>query len=135
FHDRHSVKNKESIGVGDFVLVYDSTLDNSPKKFDYRWNGPYIVRKVGSHNQLYLMEVDGSELREPFTRNRVKKLKRRSKFTDVEPIVNKVGFGDEGQGGSSSCHEQDWFSEEIWIPKHVVRGVTIEGGCNIIYLS
>ncbi|CAG8478734.1 1148_t:CDS:2, partial [Scutellospora calospora] len=48
--------NKEPIGVGDLMLVYDSTLDNSLRKFDYRWNRLYVVKEIGKHGQYYLAE-------------------------------------------------------------------------------
>ncbi|RIB00406.1 hypothetical protein C2G38_1994333, partial [Gigaspora rosea] len=114
FHDRYADKHKKPIEVRDHVslleddsvslvfldpqyeLVYDSTLDNSPRKFDYRWNGPYVVKRIGNHGQCYLAEMDGSELREPFTRNRVKRLETRMR-KEQEQIGRGSYFKNEDQ--------------------------------------
>ncbi|CAG8683298.1 5466_t:CDS:1, partial [Racocetra persica] len=49
-------------------------------------------------NRLCIVrKIDESELHEPFTRNRVKKLKERLKITNVELIINSVDFKDASQ--------------------------------------
>ncbi|CAG8605347.1 697_t:CDS:2 [Ambispora leptoticha] len=60
--------------LNDLVLVYDSTLDTTSRKLDYRWMGPYQVRKIRKYGQVYLNELGGCEITDPITRNRVKKL-------------------------------------------------------------
>ncbi|CAG8646030.1 3855_t:CDS:1, partial [Ambispora leptoticha] len=117
FHDRHANENKEKIEIGDLVLVYDSTLDNTPRKLDYRWVGPYVVRRVGQNGHLYLNEMDGSELKDPFTRNRVKRLKQREAWIDESHSEGCVDFEDEDLGGSSSCRAVDQY------PVYYVRGM------------
>lgn len=53
FHDRHANRHKETITVGNLVLVYDSTLETTySRKLDYRWMGPYKVRKIGKRGHI-----------------------------------------------------------------------------------
>ena len=51
---------------GDWVLVYDSSLDNqynTIRKFAKRWFGPYEVRKITNKATYFLNELDGTEIR------------------------------------------------------------------------
>ncbi|CAG8628461.1 14032_t:CDS:2, partial [Ambispora leptoticha] len=103
FHDRWA-KEREPIDIGDLVLIYDSTLDTCSRKLDYRWVGPYRVTKIGTHGQFYVEEVDGSKLKDPFTRNRVKKLK----LDDYEPDCE----GGMVEDRMSQVHEEQLDDEE-----------------------
>ncbi|CAG8733115.1 4309_t:CDS:2, partial [Ambispora leptoticha] len=63
-HDKKA-RVKETYQIEDLVLVYNSMLDMSLRKLDYRWMGPYRVRSVGNYGQVYLNELDGPRRREP----------------------------------------------------------------------
>ena len=48
FDRRHRLRPRKIV-EGDWVLVYDSSLDNqhsAARKFAKRWFGPYVVKKV-----------------------------------------------------------------------------------------
>ena len=65
---------------GDWVLVYDSSLDNqysTIRKFAKRWFGPYEVRKITDKATYFLNELDGTEIRIPIAGKRIKIFKRR----------------------------------------------------------
>jgi hypothetical protein len=65
---------------GDWVLVYDSSLDNqhsTARKFSRRWFGPYVVKKVEDNATYRLTELDGTSLALPIAGKRIKVFKRR----------------------------------------------------------
>ena len=69
-----------NVQEGDWVLVYDSSLDNqysTIQKFTKRWFGPYEVRKITNNTTYFLNELDGTEIRIPIARKRIKIFKRR----------------------------------------------------------
>jgi hypothetical protein len=50
---------------GDWVLVYDNSLDNqhrAARKFSRRWFGPYVVKKVEDTATYRLTELDSTPL-------------------------------------------------------------------------
>jgi hypothetical protein len=56
FDKRHRLRPRKIV-EGDWVLVYDSSLDNqhsSARKFFKRWFGPYVVKKVGDNATYHL---------------------------------------------------------------------------------
>ncbi|KAL2630446.1 hypothetical protein R1flu_015132 [Riccia fluitans] len=68
------------IHEGDWVLVYDSSLENqhsTEKKFVRRWFGPYVVVTVHENATYFLRELDGIPLKVPIACKRVKYFKRR----------------------------------------------------------
>ena len=83
--DRTHRLRPRKIEEGDWVLVYDSSLENqhrSTRKFARRWFGPYIVRGVNDNATYHLAELDGAQITTPVTGKRIKAFKRRNK---VEP--------------------------------------------------
>ena len=67
---------------GDWVFVYDSSLDNqhsTARKFSQRWFGPYVVKKVEDNATYRLAELDGAPLAIPIVGKRIKVFKRRDR--------------------------------------------------------
>ena len=61
------------IEKGDWVLVYDNSLNNqhrSSRKFARRWLGPYVVTSANDNATYHLAELDGSRLVVPIAEKR-----------------------------------------------------------------
>ena len=59
---KHRLRQRK-IEEGDWVLVYDISLDNQysiARKFAKRWFGPYMVKKIESNATYFLAELDGT---------------------------------------------------------------------------
>ncbi|GBG64035.1 hypothetical protein CBR_g40282 [Chara braunii] len=53
---------KESLAVGDIVLLYDSSLEKQwSRKLDKRWLGPYRIVRCGEFGAYQIKELDGTE--------------------------------------------------------------------------
>ena len=79
--DRTHRLRPRKIEEGDWVLVYDSGLDNqhrSTRKFAKRWFGPYMVRSVNNNVTYHLAELDKTRITTPVARKRIKASKRRN---------------------------------------------------------
>ncbi|KAL3696508.1 hypothetical protein R1sor_010584 [Riccia sorocarpa] len=79
FDKKHRLRPR-AIEEGDWVLVYDNSLDNQHsalRKFSRRWFGPYVVVRVLDNATYLLRELDGTPLRVPIAGKRVKIFKRR----------------------------------------------------------
>ncbi|KAL3691330.1 hypothetical protein R1sor_004981 [Riccia sorocarpa] len=79
FDKKHRLRPR-AIEEGDWVLVYDNSLDNQHsalRKFSRRWFGPYAVVRVLDNATYLLRELDGTPLRVPTAWKRVKIFKRR----------------------------------------------------------
>ena len=79
FDKRHRLRPRKIV-EGDWVLVYDSSLDNqhsTARKFSQRWFGPYVVKKVEENATYHLVELDGTPLALPIAGKRIKIFKRR----------------------------------------------------------
>ena len=90
FDKKHRLRPRP-IQDGDWVLVYDSSLDNqysTIRKFSKRWFGPYIVKEVHDNATYTLSELDGFELRVPIAGKRVKLFKQRGKDCIDEILAN-----------------------------------------------
>ena len=79
FDKTHQLRTK-GIQIGDWVLVFDSSLDHQHstlRKFSWRWFGPYVV--VATYdNALYThCELDGTVLKIPIAGKRIKAFRRR----------------------------------------------------------
>ena len=50
--------------IGDKVLKWDSRREEKSKhgKFDFLWQGPYIIFGYIGNNSFFLREIDGSDL-------------------------------------------------------------------------
>jgi hypothetical protein len=67
FDRTHRLRPKK-IKEGDWVLVYDSSLDHQHKatrKFARRWFGPYVVTTVNGNGTYHLAELDGMRIAVP----------------------------------------------------------------------
>ncbi|KAL3697011.1 hypothetical protein R1sor_011087 [Riccia sorocarpa] len=79
FDKKHRLRPR-AIEEGDWVLVYDNSLDNQHsalRKFSRCWFGPYVVVQVLDNATYLLRELDGTPLRVPIAGKRVKIFKRR----------------------------------------------------------
>ena len=80
---------------GDWVLVYDISLDNQHKttrKFARRWFGPYVVTSANDNTTNHLAELDGSRLVVPIAGKRVKIFKKRQDETpDLDDLEEEKG--------------------------------------------
>ncbi|KAL3700688.1 hypothetical protein R1sor_018710 [Riccia sorocarpa] len=85
------------IQVGDWVLVYDSSLENqhsTVRKFSRRWFGPYVVLVVHDNATYSLRELDGTPLRIQVAGKRVKLFRRREGYEELEDFLEPTQ-GDE----------------------------------------
>ena len=79
FDKTHRLRTKK-IKEGDWVLVFDSTLEHqhsTVRKFSKRWFGPYVVVKVHNNGTYSLCELDGTSIRVPVAGKRIKVFRRR----------------------------------------------------------
>jgi hypothetical protein len=79
FDRTHRIRPKK-IEEGDWVLVYDTSLDNQYKaarKFAQRWFGPYVVTSVDNNGTYHLAELDGTRITVPVAGKRIKAFKKR----------------------------------------------------------
>ena len=77
FDRTHRLRLKK-IEEGDWVLVYDSNLDNQHKamrKFVRRWFGPYVVTST-NNGTYHLAELDGMKVTVPVAGKRIKAFKK-----------------------------------------------------------
>ena len=82
FDRRHRLRPRK-IFEGDWVLVYDTSLENqhsTAQKNSQRWFGPYVVKKVEDNATYRLAELDGTPLALPIAGKRVKIFKRRERM-------------------------------------------------------
>ena len=79
--DRTHRLRPRKIEEGDWVLVYDSSLENqhrSTRKFAKRWFEPYMVNGVNDNATYHLAELDGTRITTPVAGKRIKAFKRRN---------------------------------------------------------
>ena len=96
--DRTHRLRPRKIEEGDWVLVYDSSLDNQhrvSRKFSRRWFGPY-----NDNGMYHLAELDGTRMAIPVAGKRIKAFKKRH---DGEPDL----------GDMDSDNEQPDAEEEL----------------------
>jgi hypothetical protein len=101
FDRTHQIRPKK-IEEGDWVLVYDGSLDNQHKaarKFARRWFGPYVVTSVDDNGTYHLAELDGTRITVPVAGKRVKAFKKRH---NDEPDLgtNDGDVSDDDTGGT-----------------------------------
>ena len=71
FDKTHRLRPKK-VEEGDWVLLYDSSLDHqhsSLRNFSRRWFGPYVVWKTYDNGTYHLKELDGTMLKNPVAGN------------------------------------------------------------------
>jgi len=91
--DRTHRLTAKTIREGDWVLVFDSTLEHqhsTVRKFARRWVGPYVVNKVHLNGTYSLRELNGASLRVPVAGKRTKLFQRSGRFhlEDLKEILN-----------------------------------------------
>ena len=97
--DRTHRLRPRKIEEGDWVVVYDSSLDNqhrSTRKFARRWFGPYIVRSVNDNATYHLAELDGTQITTPVAGKRIKAFKRRNE-AEPNPGPDSAGSDQEDE--------------------------------------
>ena len=83
--DRTCQLRPRKIKEGNWVLVYDNSLDNqdsSMRKFAKRWFGPYMVISVNDNVTYHLVELNGTRMTTRVVRKRIKAFKR---WNETEP--------------------------------------------------
>jgi hypothetical protein len=71
---------RKSIQIGDWVLVFDSSLEHQHstlRKFSQRWFGPNVVVARHDNATYILRELDGTMLKIPVAGKRIKTMRRR----------------------------------------------------------
>jgi hypothetical protein len=79
FDKTHRLRTK-SIQIGDWVLVFDSSLEHQHstlRKFSRRWFGPFVVVTTHDNGTHILRELDGTMLKIPVAGKRIKIFRRR----------------------------------------------------------
>ena len=77
FDQKHRLRPK-AIQNDDWVLIYDSSLDNqhsTSRKFAKKSFGPYVVKQAYENATYLLKELDGMELKIPIAGKRIKLFK------------------------------------------------------------
>jgi hypothetical protein len=100
--DRTHRMRRKKIREGDWVLVFDSTLEHqhsTVRKFAKRWFGPYVVIKVHLNGTYSLRELDGTSLCIPVAGKRIKIFRRSGRFhlEDLEEHFNSEELEDDQQ--------------------------------------
>ena len=94
FDRMHRLRPKK-IEEGDWLLVYDSSLDNqhlATRKFARRWFGPYVVTSANDNGTYHLAELDGMRVAIPVAGKQIKMFKKRH---DGEPDLRGLDNDDE----------------------------------------
>ena len=102
--DRTHRLRPKKIEEGDWVLVYDSSLDNQHKavrKLAKRWFGPYTVTSANDNGTYHLAELDGTQLAISVAGKRIKAFKKRN---EDEPDPGSED-GDDGRFGTGEGTE------------------------------
>ena len=98
--DRTDQLRPKKIEEGDWVLVYDISLDKqhrSTRNFAKRWFGPYVVINVNDNVTYHLAELSGTRMRTPVAWKRIKAFKRRNE-AEPDPTVGAQSGGSKEEG-------------------------------------
>ena len=90
FDRMHRVRPR-TIEEGDWVLVYDSSLDNQHRA-TRKFAKPYVVQSANDNRTYHLVELDGTRMAIPVAGKRIKVFKKRH---DDEPDPVELGSIDE----------------------------------------
>ncbi|KAL3680762.1 hypothetical protein R1sor_023718 [Riccia sorocarpa] len=122
FDKTHRLRPKH-IKVGDWVLVYDSSLENqhsTTRKFSRRWFGPYVVLVVNDNATYLLRELDGTPLRLVVAGKRVKLFKRRDDTSELLDFIDLERGAAENQDiEENEDAEEEEDKEDLHIPEDV----------------
>ncbi|KAL2633842.1 hypothetical protein R1flu_005321 [Riccia fluitans] len=112
FDKTHRLRPK-LIHVGDWVLVYDSSLENQHstlRKFSRRWFGPYVVLAMNDNATYTLRELDGTPLKIVVVGKRVKLFKKRdgnSELMDFLDLEQEVLEDEEVKDKDETLDQED----------------------------
>lgn len=116
FDRKHRLRPKP-IEEGDWVLMYDSSLDNQHstiRKLSKRWFGPYVVKHVHGNATFSLAELDGSDMQIPIAGKRIKLFKKRedrdpfdSQECQDESLDDNVGSEDDEEENNVPENDED----------------------------
>jgi hypothetical protein len=112
FDRTHRLRSKP-IEVGDWVLVFDSSLEHQHstiRKFARRWFGPYVVVTVHENATYSLRELDGTILRTPIAGKRIKAFRRRATGFVLENDINDPKLSEDEDEGDEIL-DNDGFDE------------------------
>ena len=115
FDKTHRLRTK-SIQVGDWVLVFDSSLEHqhsTVRKFSRRWFGPYVVVTTHDNGTYTLRELDGTMLKIPIAGKRIKAFKRRDGRFHPDDIAEfQNSEGDETRESTSESDDNEDIQED-----------------------
>lgn len=115
FDRTHRLRTKE-IQIGDWVLVFDSSLEHQHstlRKFSRRWFGPYVVVATHDNATYTLRELDGTLLRLPIAGKRIKAFKRRDgRFHSDDIATFETQEEEEVEGTESETSEDENLHED-----------------------
>jgi hypothetical protein len=115
FDRTHRLRTK-NIEEGDWVLVFDSTLEHQHstlRKFAKRWFGPYVVIKVHDNATYSLRELDGTPCRIPVAGKRIKAFRRRDgRFNEEDLNVILPALQDHEVDEDEEINEDQLGSED-----------------------
>jgi hypothetical protein len=109
FDKTHRLRSKP-INVGDWVLVFDSSLEHQHstlKKFARRWFGPYVVIAIHDNGTYSLRELDGTRLKILVAGKRVKAFRRRDSMFTPNDFASVVEFDLDEQEDSETCESDE----------------------------
>ena len=111
FDKTHRLRIK-SIQAGDWVIVFDSSLEHQHstiRKFARRWFGPYVVVEVHKNGTYTLRELDGTHFKVPVAGKRIKAFRRRDGRFRLEDISN---FEATSEDQADDANQYDSNSED-----------------------
>ena len=114
FDRTHRLRPKK-IEEGDWVLVYDRSLDNqhrATRKFARRWFGPYMVTSANDNGTYHLAELDGTRMTVPVAGKRIIAFKKchdgepdLGDSDDEHPESEDEPMGEEPEPGPVFCNQ------------------------------
>jgi hypothetical protein len=116
FDKTHRLRTK-SIQIGDWVLVFDSSLEHQHstlRKFSRRWFGPYVVVATHDNATYTLRELNGTMLKIPVAGKRIKTFKRRDGRFYADDIADFETQKDEEveQADSETSEDSNLYENE-----------------------
>jgi len=111
YFDKNCHRRVDKIGVGDMVLLYNSSLDKrSSQKLQNRWLGPYRIWEIAEHTDTYLPdELASIQLDSKIAGDHIKKFHPRygvdtaedaadaKDDRDAESDADNIGAEDDGE--------------------------------------
>jgi hypothetical protein len=116
FDKTHRLRTK-SIQIGDWVLVFDSSLEHQHstlRKFSRRWFGLYMIVAIHDNATYTLRELDGTMLKIPVVDKRIKIFRRRDGRFYADDITDFETQEDEEveQADSENSEDSNLYENE-----------------------